>query len=346
MFEIGREMQDISLEDFSSQEMEQVIFSPGDIYWCKENGGITKVLSAGDPVEIEGLNKYWSRNAVLRMDRHLNLDVVGEAKIYFAGLKKAKNEVQRLRHRQSFIRWFSSIFWNGSQVCSMVDLIQIGVEVFYQFPPEVTQRFKQSGINSFKRAGIMGSMGVFLALIMGHTDFYFLQDLYHLSYLFDCSFDGGISYNMNCASELERQQSGDGVAFLFLGENPGPELKQFVSHPQSSVAAAKKEFASYFNDPNIIDFIAIHHEKISGKGFPYSLHYQQLSDFESLLIFINHIVGYDDLELQKGGGIGFLKSMIVEYQYSDINEAMTPRLRDFIIDEITRYSALQTEEKV
>lgn len=326
------------LQPIVADELRQGIFSPGDIYWCKEAGGKVKILSAGDPIDLSSLKKYFDRNALLMIDRYLNLDVLGEAKIYFSGLERAKNEVQRLRQRQNLIRWFSSIFWSGKNACSMVDLMHIGSDVFYRFTPDMTDAFRQVGVNLFKRSGIISSMGVFLALLAGHTDFKFLQDLYHLTYLFDCAFTDGISFNMNRASELEREQSGEGVAYLFLGDNPGPELKQFVSHPAGSLQKAKELFAPVFNNPTMIEYVIIHHEKINGKGFPAGLHADMLSDFEALLILINHMMPYSDILLEKDGGIGLLKSAIIGHHFEETNEVLTGRLSHFIVEEINRNS--------
>ncbi len=330
-------MLQLDLQAFTADELRQGIFSPGDIYWCKDNGGNVKIISAGDPIDFSLLNKYFERQANLMMDRHLNLDVLGEAKIYFSGLERAKNEIQRLRQRQNLIKWFEAIFWSGRDVCSIVDLMHIGSVVFYRFSPEVTESFLQNGGEQFKRSGICSSMAVFLALIAGHTDFKFLQDLYHLVYLFDCAFKEGISYNMNRASELEREQSGEGVAYLFLGENPGPELKQFVAHPAESYKQAQSTYAAFFHDASILHYLKIHHEKINGKGFPLGIDEDQLTDLESILILVNHMIPYADLALEKNSGIGILKSSIVEQHYGDNNEVLTSRLSRFIVDEVNRF---------
>ncbi len=335
---------DRSLDPFTESEIVDEIFSPGVIYWEKANNSSVKIVDTGDPYDRDQLAKFFKQNATLKIDRLMNLDVVSEGKIYLTGLRNAKNEVQRLRHRKNLIKWFSAIYWDGMRSGNLIDLMKLGTEVFYSFDPFLTDRFIATSAPMFKRAGVTSMVSVFLAIILGHTDFLFLKDLYHLSYLFDFAFDGDLSYNMNKASELERVQSGEGIGFLFLGENPGPELEAFVEHPRVSFEKTLDAFRSFFSDPGILRLIKVQHEKVNGKGFPNCVRTGDLSDIETLIIFVNHIIPYEDFEITPIDGMRFLKTSFAEYEYADFNEVLSERFKNLIVNEITRATSLLAQE--
>ncbi|MCK5883248.1 MAG: hypothetical protein KAG61_06135 [Bacteriovoracaceae bacterium] len=329
-----------TLDTFTKAEYDDEIFSPGIVYWIKGEDKSVKVVDAGDPFDHEQLQKFFKQGATLKIDRYMNIDVVSEGKIYLNGLKNAKTEVQRLRHRKNLIKWFSIIYWDGARSGNLVDLMKLGTDVFYSFDPYLTERFVATSTPMFKRSGVSSTISVFLAIILGYTDFKMLRDLYHLSYLFDFSFDGKLSYNAIRASELERECSGEGVAYLFLGDNPGPELDAFIEHPRVSYERAYESFQALFNDPGILRLIKMQHEKVNGKGFPASVKACDLSDIESLVIFINHMIPYEDFEITPIDGMRFLKASLAEYEYSDINEVLSARFKNLIVNEINRATSL------
>lgn len=333
-----------TLDSFDESDFQNNLFSPGIVYWVKSGGRSVKIVDAGDPLDKSQLKKFFDQGATLKLDRFMNLDVVSEGKIYLAGLKNAKNEVQRLRQRKNLIKWFSSIYWDGVQTGNLCDLISLGTEVFYSFDDAQSERFFATSIPMFKRAGIASTISVFVAIILGYTDFQMLKDLYHVQYLFDYAFDGELSYNMIRASELEREQSGEGITFLFLGENPGPELNAFVEHPRVSHEQSLKTFEEMFHDSGILRLIKMQHEKINGKGFPQCVKSCDLSDIEALIIFVNHIIPYEDLEITAVDGMRFLKTSLAEFEYSDVNEVVSIRLKNLIVNEITKATSFFAQE--
>ncbi len=322
----------VALREISCTELENSIFSPGDIFWVKKSGARIKILGSGDVIDHEYLKKFDGRANGLQANIIADISVVGDAMKLFLSLSHARTENERIERRMELMRWFKNIFWIGSHRGSLLDLVKIGTEVFYKLDVDTSQRLTSASNFLFKRSALVAPMAVFICLGMGYLDFNFLRDLYHLCFLFDFALDRqGLSYNLLKATELERRKSGDGIACLFLGDNPGPELEAFQFHPRKGMLEAKELCSKHFTDPNLINLIMKHHERVNGKGFPFGINEDEMSDLDTIIIFLNHLISYDELSYSRNDGQQFLKNQLECESGEDAGEIFGLRLKDIII---------------
>ena len=336
-----------SLEEISFEELERGVFCPGRLYWIKRNGRPLKLLEVGEVLDHEYIAKFKRQDALLKIYRISNLGVVTEGKMLLQAFKNAESEMKRVELREELLKWFKSIYWDGSRSGSLLDLVRVTVERFYNFDEKTSNHLREASILLYKRSALVGAFGVMTALALGYLDYKLLSDIYHLCFLFDYSLDhNSLSFNLLNAIELERQRSGKGVACLFLGENPGPELEIFQSHPMKSFEITMKECQAIFHDPHLLRLILRHHEKINGKGFPLGLNEHEMSDLELMIILINHIVTYENLDYQLNDGKGFYRHLIMFYEHKGIDEFFSLRLKHLISEIFERIKTVTEDVAV
>jgi len=326
----------IALEEkllpFHFHEMKRFLCSPGEIYWLKKNGKPVKVLDSGELMDEHFKAKYAKIEESLRIVMIIDPGLISEASLYFAGLKNSQNESMRLSNRNKLLKLFRDIYWDSTRGGSLQDLIEIGYKAFYSLDAEDEKNFRDASIIVYKRSALMGGVAVFLALAFGYLDYYFLQDFYHLFYFLDYSLERGeLSFNILKACELERRDSGSGVEFLFFGDNPGPELETFKMHSERSLTLFKKMARTKLNDQSMVRHILMQHEKCNGKGFPYGINENAMSDLEAIMVLVNHLVSYNQMPLRGNDGMGFLRNVLIQYDRKDLSEVVSTRLRATLV---------------
>lgn len=316
----------------SIESVMEMIFTPGEIYWKKKSGKLIKVLRAGEAVDVKAVTKFKERKMDLAIKWMSSTEMVDLVSGHFEQLKNAINELERVELRKKILEWFKESYWRADKKANFLDLTQIGEKVFYTFNEEMSEILKGTSQMIFERAALVGTIGVFSALALGHTDFKTLQDIYGLCYLFDFAFDkNSYSFNLNKATELERAAPGDGVAFLIVGEDTGPELGPFMQHTFRGARLARERCGKFFHSEGILKNITIHHERINGNGFPLRINEDEMSDVEELIIFLNSVIPYRCFNYELNDAKGFFKKIVYESEVFGLNESITKRFKKMII---------------
>jgi hypothetical protein len=145
--------------------------------------------------------------------------------------------------------------------------------------------------------------------MMGYHDFKFLQDIYNASFLLEIGIIGPrYTYTIAQACENERYKPGSGLTYL-QKKSVEAEVETFKNHPILSYERARNECLEIFHYPETLELIKKHHEKTTGAGFPHSFSSAELSDWESVIIFLDFLVPFKDLMFTKNDG----KARFLEY---------------------------------
>ncbi len=319
--------------EISIQDLHEMIFTPGEIYWKKRSGKLLKVLNAGEAIDEKNITKFEKNQMKLKIKCFVNMELIDLAVENLKNLKQATNEVERIAIRKTILFWLKNNYWEDDAKGNFLDLTKIGERAFYIFDREMTETLKGMSRSVFERSALVATIGVFCALSLGYTDFKLLQDTYSLSFLLDFAFDKtSYSFNLNKATELERNVPGDGVSFLIIGKDTGPELNSFMQHTFKGARLARERCGKFFNNEEILKYIIVHHERINGNGFPLRINEDEMSDIEMLIIFLNGLIPYNTFKYAKNDGKAFFKKVIYDSEQIGLNESISNRFKKIIIN--------------
>lgn len=325
-----------TVERFGVISFDEVLkyrFSPGNLFWLKKTGNPIRIVGAGDVIRPDHINKFRKGIDGFRIDLIVNIQNISQGKIYFSSLKNSVSEEQKILQRYKIIRWLKDIYWDGKRQGSVLDIVNISEQIFYRFDHETGDRLRNTSVELYKRSSVISSLAVAFALGIGYTDFNFLSDIYNLCYLFDFSFDDKtFSFNLNRASQLEMREIGSGIEFLFLGDDPGPEMKSFVNHPEEGVTNALDGCSEFFYNPELLNLIFRHHERFDGNGFPNEINKNEMSDIDQLVVLLNHIVEYKDVVFRKNDGCCYFKNILDMFMTNEKVDKNSVRLESILVD--------------
>ncbi len=290
----------MSQVEFSA--IQEMVIAPGDIFWCREQGRKIKIARFGQVINQKLVGKFAGKKFKFEINEQFLLSVDGRDQLIalFEQLAIEKLEVNRIHLAKEILH---IIFVVHHRKVSFLDLMHIGLRVFYQFSPPLTEELADVDIYLFQRSTILGIYSVLLAMSLGHLEFNFLQDVYHVCFLFDCYFtQQQVSYHITEALEIERRE-GKGKQFL---EKFGNDLIDFERHPEESLRVAKRKFKDVFHYPEILQIIRLHHEKIDGLGFSSGLNDEDFSDLERAIIFLSEVLPFKNLIDRAEAGTDFL----------------------------------------
>lgn len=165
-------------------KLEHIQASPllrGELYWCRPSGRKLCIGHAGEFVNIDLASKLASTN-----DQFTQSIIIDEERVYknvdhFMDLKKSQIEDVKLRFRNLILLdFYRSI--KGEYKASTLDFIFICHEVFYDLSSDgldLEESFIRTNIVAFKRAQVVASALVYMALVTGYLDFYFLKEVFN-----------------------------------------------------------------------------------------------------------------------------------------------------------------------
>lgn len=261
------------------------------------------LLRAGDLVEEEFLNKYKEKG--LKSIYELPVAEVEDIDFYrelFRNLEQARNEKERQVIAQSIAKKFGEDYWQESNK-SILSYALTCYEHFYKFNPEVIQKLQEKSMTLYSRAILGAAISVMTCLVHRICDPYFIKDLYNSVFVMDYGLleADEFTYTLAFACETERNNPGQGLNYLRENNRSKEEQELFLNHPIISSEFAAKNIDIFFN-PEIVDVIKYHHEKVDGSGFPEGFSYSAMSDFETFLMFSDYIVPFGEHIFQKGDG--------------------------------------------
>ena len=179
---------------------------------------------------------------------------------------------------------------------------------------ELALNIQEESVTLYSRAMLCSSLCIIISLMNRIADPYFLKDLYNAVFIMDYGLiaDGQFNYSISIACEMERKKPGTGLPYLKKVKRSIAEQKIFTSHPEKSAAFLQSRKELFFN-VEVIDTVLYHHEKKDGSGFPCGIAYSAMTDMETFLNFVDHMISFDEYYFMKGDG-----SLVIKETFNNL----------------------------
>ncbi|MFT6604146.1 MAG: hypothetical protein ACJARO_001665, partial [Bacteriovoracaceae bacterium] len=180
-------------------------FSVGQIFWTMSSGKKINLFNSGDWIQKSYLNKFLKANKTLEIEPQINEHYCSIGLELFKSFVESEEEADKAEIRSEIIEWLSKGYWNTEEEVGMLDVAFVCAQTFYSFSEKEEDLLFESSTELFKRSSVIGSMLVCLSIVVGYLDINLLKDLYHISFLFDCSLDE-VTLSTNLISALENER--------------------------------------------------------------------------------------------------------------------------------------------
>lgn len=261
------------------------------------------LLRAGDYVESAFITKYLDKG----LESLYELEIIHEEDLVFyknkwSALKNAKTQHDQFSIRDEIISQLAKDFW-ASKEKSFLSFVIACFEEFYIYPENVLNKFQEVSMTLYTRSLLISSVSCAVSLVNNYVDYRFIKDFYNTSFMMDYGLIefGNFNFMLSQACEKERNNPGTGIELLYEKKRPEAEVFAFKNHPNVSFRAVS-EFKGQFQYPEILDNIKMHHEKYDGSGFPNGYFYSVMSDTETLLIFCDYMIPFEEHIFALGDG--------------------------------------------
>jgi len=301
--------------NFKIENLSQSFFALGDLYIERKDIDALKFFKAGDLICEDQLHKILNaKYSHFRYELLFHPEYVNEGIELWRLFKDAEDEEMRQALRMRLLTWYKKSIWDGSEITSLLDIIYTHEKVFLRFDRAFLEDYWNTSTMLFRRSILLSSLMIPLSLAAGYNDFKYLSDVWHTTFLIDCSFDlKNFSYYISKACELDRSNITDDKIHLVDSEK-----KIYLEHPKSSFEKASILCSKYLYDKNVLELILNHHEKVNGYGWPNKVSEDNISEVENILLSLNQVLSYDEKDYLIDDARSYLKK-IVEIQIPNEN---------------------------
>jgi hypothetical protein len=261
------------------------------------------LLRAGDYVESSFISKYIEKGMVSLYQLEIcSEEDLSEYKVMWVNLRAARTQRAQFLERDRIIKKIAEDFWNSDQK-SFLSFMIACFEEFFVFDSDVLEKYQRLSMVLYSRALLTSAISSITALCNGYVDHKFIKDFYNTSFIMDYGLIEyeDFNYALSLASEGERNAPGTGITTLEKYKRSEGEKILFKGHPNISYEFAI-QFEDRFQNPEILDVIPMHHEKCDGSGFPNGYSYSALSDTETLLMFCDYLIPFQEHIFTVGDG--------------------------------------------
>ncbi len=320
-----------------AEDLQDYLISPGNVFITLKSGKVLQLFRAGTPIDRGRMQHYLALSKSLSIERVTDFLNVKRSQELWLSLREERDFAKVPEARLKILHWFKKVYWDGTESGSLLDLVNIGEQVFYKLPVELEGMIKSHNFDLFTRGALMGTLGATLCLCLGYVEFPFLRDFYHLCMLLDMRLHQKMSFSLHEAMEKGREDYQAAISHL---ENMGltDEVKLYKTHED---IAPSEEFKKVFADSGLVHLISKHHERVDASGFPHHLSEGEMSDAECLLIFLDSLFPMHEMSFARNDGKGFFKKAIGE---NTLNEKVLSIRLEKMFEHI--FATLPEEEQV
>ncbi len=287
------QFQNVDMKEINIDEVLAMSLARGDLFIKTSSQKIYRLKRAGDFLDDEWKEKIKKHDHIFQHS-FSNPDLV---KSLTFRMKKWMDEEDPERFEIELKFLLKEL---QEQIHSNAKMFDLCICFFEVFKPDhsIIQQFQDSHVILYRRAHLVATLSCVFALSCGYHDPQFVRDLYQAAWVLDYGLvSPDFSYWVALACQAERVRAGGGEEFLRLKKAGTKEINLFLTHPLVSFEKAQASLKMKF--PEILSSLTRHHEKSDGSGFPRSIPYSLISDWEALLVFSDQFVAYEEEDIEK-----------------------------------------------
>lgn len=261
------------------------------------------LLRAGDYIEQSFITKYLEKGMVNIYELPIvDPDELAAYRGFLARLKVCKTEREKFMVRDEIIKHLAIDFYKNEK-SSFLNFVVACFDEFYIYPNLTMDRFQNVSMVLYSRALLTSTVSVIATLTNNFVDYDYLKDFYNTCFIMDYGLVEYelFNYTISMACESERKEPGTGLNLLKRMRRSEGEIGLFKNHPEVSFEYAQTH-SQMFKNPEVINMVKFHHEKVDGSGFPKGIAYSALSDAETLLSFCDYMIPFSEHEFALGDG--------------------------------------------
>jgi|GEM_PF-5272060 hypothetical protein len=295
------------LEELRPKDLTGFNLAPGDIYWKKTNGKLIALYRAGEFFSHTKIKKFFERDYKLvyrpvgHRENRLQLEVA------LGRFLSSDFEVDRLKYRRQFLGLIKTYYWDSFEESSLLDLVLV-FDSHFNLWVKHNEEFLIERPDVQKRNALIGSLNALGAIFLSYNHFHYLQDLYNVVFLVDCSYQKTMTPKLFDLLDSEHISDKD-----FAKSQEGltkAERAVFEDHPRKDFELAQKDFGDIFTYQSSLRFLKRQHEFVVGNGFPRGVNQEELSDIELWGLIMTRLFSWKQLEYKNDDGYEAVKNVL------------------------------------
>lgn len=281
------------LESLDWDKFEKSLLSPGEVFFVPRKGAKEiRLLKVGDLIDNVFLGKYEhikDKLFIRKMKDDQNFlikDFIGDAIHH--------NRKERLERKESFIKSFFNEIWLESDQENFELYIYTCFNTFSNFERSILFEIEEGNQLLFRRAMVIGAMGIFFAHCMDCNDFFFMKELYNSLFCLDVGLlYPKANYHVIEALKHERLEPGKGLEYLKKVKVSSETIAQYMEHSEQSIKVIEETWDLTFSDDKIYNIVKLHHENPDGYGFPKNINSKQMFHWEEIAFFLDQWIPFE-----------------------------------------------------
>ncbi len=287
---------------------------PMDCIWTKISGKEILFHKAGSAISFKNLEEQISNGMKITFDMKINKDWITEGLSFIEELKNLEaiqypvpSAIQEWRKK--FLGWLYPTLQQTNKSISYLDLCFFCEQAFFSSSETLKLRFIQYPLEIQRKNLIAASIGVFMAVSLGYTNYDFLKEVFTVYLFFDAPY----------SCEIWSNSEKDFFLKLWRGEVTSEEMEEknlLVEEYFQQMQKAIEEIRPEFTHKRLSKYLTWSFEKVNGPGRYFNFSQQELSDLDSLSLLVYHF----------------------DWQEKDLEEKLDKPLINFLLDKEEYFS--------
>lgn len=258
--------------------LQRDLLLPGRLFIKKRDGKFIKICELGEINDAKNRIRFSKLANEFHLEKIVEDQFVTKGQELLTRLDLAGAEVERIRIRAELL----ALIFADQKGRSLFDLVYMFASVFEIEKAQFQRELSASSISQFKRALVVGSLNVVLALLGGVLDFSILKELFLVAALYDRSM----------LVPTPRYQIENRLEEIRTSRGSRETLPEFLIHTQFDSSSLRTQFTN----KEIVELIRFHHE--NGEGFPNHLSFSELTEVQKIIVMSNELVPYTELDFK------------------------------------------------
>jgi hypothetical protein len=294
---------EFNVEDLGPCELDSLVtgeISTQHLFYVTSSNKPFLLLRAGELITGDFIEKYRDKGLTKVYGLSVVIDEIVEKYMGFLkALQHSKHYFDQLKVKDAILLSFYRDFLDPEREISLMNFIYPAFKVFNRIPIETILNIQNCHYTLMSRALSVAALSIPTSLINGLLDSEMVSDIYQNAILMDMGLvSEQTNYLVFQACEKERTLPGSGKEFLLSQPLGAGDVDLFESHPEASYEIVQT-MTEFFHNPEMIEGIRYQHEKYDGTGFARGISYSSISSWETVLIFCDYLVPFEEQILNR-----------------------------------------------